>query len=86
MASNLGDFRTASQKTVTVKQTDIATYYDRLPARLRRAMQDAAFNYSAKHIYKKYRELGLEDTIKLIQRNDAKIAAEYHAALLGTAA
>jgi hypothetical protein len=86
MANNLSDFRTASQKTVTVKQTDIATYYDRLPTRLRRAMQDAAFNYSAKHVYKKYRELGLEDTIRLIQRKDAKIAAEYHATLLGTAA
>ncbi|MCA6335516.1 MAG: hypothetical protein IM664_13035 [Phenylobacterium sp.] len=86
MANNLSDFRTASQKTATVKQTDIATYYDRLPVRLRRAMQDAAFNYSAKHIYKLYRELGLEGAIAKIKAHDAKVAAEYHAALLGTAA
>ena len=86
MANNLSDFRTASQKTITAKQTDIATYYDRLPTRLRRAMQDAAFNYSAKSVYKKYRELGLEGAIAAIKANDAKIAAEYHAALLGAAA
>lgn len=77
--------RTQSQRLVTTKADDILIYYDRLPARLRRAVQEANLCYSPKHVYKRYREVGLDETICAIQRHDQKIAAEYYKTIGGAA-
>lgn len=76
---------TQSQKFAPIKGDDILIYYDRLPVRLRRAVQEANHCYSPKHVYKLYREVGLDKAIRAIQRNDQKIAAEYYETFGGAA-